>query len=416
MTTCKLSELIGPAFIPVHQAIKDGSCHRFVLAGGRGSLKSSFVSIEMLLLLISHPEIHGVVLRKVARTLRKSVFPQYNWAVEMLGLRDKFRATVEPMELCYLPTGQKILFCGGDDPGALKSLKPPFGYIGLLHFEEWDQFYGLEETRNIRQSVLRGGDLGWEFLSFNPPKNRRNFANRYILTSHPDELVHRSTYLSAPPQWLGQRFLQEAEQLKTQNPAAYRHEYLGEPGGTATTVFENLRLRPISDAELGEFDRIYNGLDWGYYPDPWAFNQMHFDAARRVLYIFAEKTMSRCGNRETANALRAMGITDEDVITADSAEKKSIQDYRDYGFDCRGARKGPGSVQYSHKWLQSLREIVIDPSRCPDTARECSEYEYERDRDGRVLGGYPDRNNHHIDAVRYALEPVWRRRGADYET
>ena len=111
MTTCKLSALIGPAFIPVHQSIKDGSCHRFVLAGGRGSLKSSFVSIEMLLLLISHPEIHGVVLRKVAHTLRKSVFPQYRWAAEMLGLKDKFRATVDPMELTYLPTGQKILFC-----------------------------------------------------------------------------------------------------------------------------------------------------------------------------------------------------------------------------------------------------------------------------------------------------------------
>ena len=126
--------------------------------------------------------------------------------------------------------------------------------------------------------------------------------------------------------------------------------------------------------------------------------------------------MTRCGNRETAQALREMGVTDEDVITADSAEKKSIRDYRDLGFDCRPARKGPGSVRYSHKWLQSLRAIVIDPARCPDTAREFSEYEYERDREGDVLEGYPDRNNHHIDAVRYALEPVWRRRGAEYET
>lgn len=416
MTTCKLSELIAPSFVPVHQAVKSGDYHRFVLSGGRGSGKSSFVSIEMLLLLISNPEIHGVVLRKVARTMRKTVLPQYVWAVERLGLREKFRMTVDPMELTYLPTGQKILFCGGDDPGALKSLKPPFGYIGLLHFEEWDQFCGLEETRNIRQSVLRGGEKGWEFLTFNPPKNRRNFANRYVLQAHPGEFLHHSTYETVPPGWLGRRFLEEAAQLKTQNPAAYAQEYLGQPGGTGTAVFENLRLRPISDGELGEFDRIYNGLDWGYYPDPWAFNQMHFDAARRILYIFSEKTMTRCGNRETAQALREMGITDEDVITADSAEKKSIRDYRDLGFDCRPARKGPGSVRYSHKWLQSLRAIVIDPARCPDTAREFSEYEYERDREGDVLEGYPDRNNHHIDAVRYALEPVWRRRGAEYET
>ena len=138
---------------------------------------------------------------------------------------------------------------------------------------------------------------------------------------------------------------------------------------------------------------------------------MHYDSARRTLYIFAEKTLYRAGNRETAEALYEMGITGADRITADSAEKKSISDYREDGLDCQGARKGPGSVEYSCKWLQSLKGIVIDPRRCPDTAREFYDYEYDRDREGRPLRGYPDRNNHHIDAVRYALEPVWRRRG-----
>ena len=413
MTTCKLSELIGPAFFPVHQGIRNGAYHRLVLAGGRGSLKSSFASIEMLLLLTANPELHGAVLRKVARTLRKSVFAQYQWAADRLGLGDKFRATVEPMELCYLPTGQKILFLGADEPGALKSVKVPFGYIGLLHFEEWDQFDGLEETRSIQQSLLRGGDKAWEFMTFNPPANRRSFANRYLLENRPDQLIHRSSYLDAPKQWLGARFLEDAAYLKETCPIAYRHEYLGEPGGQGGAVFENLSLSPISEEQLGEFDRIYNGLDWGYYPDPWAFNRMHYDSARRTLYIFAEKTLRRAGNRETYQALRDMGITGYDRITADSAEKKSIQDYRDMGLDCRGARKGPGSVEYSTRWLQSLHAIIIDPGRCPDTAREFMEYEYEKDRQGNVLSGYPDRNNHHIDAVRYALEPVWRREGAE---
>lgn len=413
MTICKLSELIGPAFFPVHQGIRSGDYHRLVLAGGRGSLKSSFASIEMLLLLTANPELHGAVLRKVARTLRKSVFAQYQWAADRLGLGDKFRATVEPMELCYLPTGQKILFLGADDPGALKSVKVPFGYIGLLHFEEWDQFDGLEETRSIQQSLLRGGDKAWEFMTFNPPANRRSFANRYLLENRPDQLIHRSSYLDAPKEWLGARFLEDAAYLKEHCPMAYRHEYLGEPGGQGGAVFENLSLSPISEEQLGEFDRIYNGLDWGYYPDPWAFNRMHYDSARRTLYIFAEKTLRRAGNRETYQALRDMGITGYDRITADSAEKKSIQDYRDMGLDCRGARKGPGSVEYSTRWLQSLHAIIIDPGRCPDTAREFMEYEYEKDRQGNVLSGYPDRNNHHIDAVRYALEPVWRREGAE---
>lgn len=109
--------------------------------------------------------------------------------------------------------------------------------------------------------------------------------------------------------------------------------------------------------------------------------------------------------------LSAAGVTPEDRITADSAEPKSVADYKNFGFFCRGAEKGPGSVEYSMKWLQSLVRIVIDPARCPDTWKEFAEYEYERTKDGELMSGYPDENNHHIDAVRYATEPIWKRRG-----
>lgn len=411
MTTCRLSEVIGPAYGGIHKAVKSGTYNQFILAGGRGSLKSSYVSAEVILQLIQHPDIHAVVLRKVANTLRKSVFAQYQWAIDKLGLSGKFLATVSPMELTYLPTGQKILFFGTDDPANLKSIKVPFGYIGILHFEEWDQFSGLEETRNIEQSVLRGGEIALEFKTFNPPKTRDNFANRYILQSKPGQLVHKSTYLQAPTDWLGPRFIADAEHLRETNYPAYEHEYLGVANGSGGQVFDNLEIRAITSAEIGGFDRIYNGIDWGYYPDPWAFNQMHYDAGRRILYIFGELTRRKAGNRETADALLEYGITGTDRITADSSEKKSVQDYREYGLDCRAALKGPGSVDYSHKWLQALTKIVIDPDRCPDTAAEFLNYEYDRDKSGEVISGYPDRNNHHIDAVRYAMESVWRKRG-----
>lgn len=402
---------MGPAYRDVHRAVKSGTYNQFVLAGGRGSLKSSYVSAEIILQLVQHPGIHAVVLRKVANTLRKSVFAQYQWAIDKLGLSGKFAATVSPMELTYLPTGQKILFFGTDDPSNLKSIKVPFGYIGILHFEEWDQFSGLEETRNIEQSVLRGGEIALEFKTFNPPKTRDNFANRYILQSKPGQLVHKSTYLQAPPDWLGPRFISDAEHLRDTNYPAYEHEYLGVANGSGGQVFDNLDIRVITQDEIGGFDRIYNGVDWGYYPDPWAFNQMHYDAGRRTLYIFGELTRRKAGNRETADALIEYGITGTDRITADSAEKKSVMDYREYGLDCRAAIKGPGSVDYSHKWLQALNKIVIDPDRCPDTAAEFLNYEYDRDKAGEVVSGYPDRNNHHIDAVRYAMESVWKRRG-----
>ena len=303
------------------------------------------------------------------------------------------------------------MFFGLDDPGKLKSIKVPFGYIGIAWFEELDQFDGPEQVRNVEQSLFRGGAYSMCFKSFNPPAMARNWANRYVLESKPGKLVHHSTYLTTPPEWLGPRFIDDAEHLKSVNETAYRHEYLGEVVGSGTQVFENLDIASISDYQIAQFDRILSGVDWGWYPDPFAFNRMHYDAGRKTLYIFDEVTKRRTSNRDTAELVKQR-IAPGELVTADSAEEKSCEDYRSYGIRCRGAEKGPGSVNYSMKWLQSLEHIIIDPERCPDTVKEFTEYEYERDdKTGDVLPGYPDLNNHHIDAVRYATNRIWKRRG-----
>lgn len=223
--------------------------------------------------------------------------------------------------------------------------------------------------------------------------------------------IHHSTYLQAPAAWLGPKFLAQAEYIKETQPTKYRHEYLGEVVGSGTQVFENLRLEPISQKTIRNFDTIENGVDWGWYPDPWAFNRCHYDAARKTLYIFDELTRLRTSNEETAKLVQQR-IESWESVTADSAEMKSCADYRAFGILCREAVKGPGSVNQSMKWLQGLAAIVIDPHRCPDTAKEFSEYEYEIGRDGTVLPGYVDADNHHIDAVRYAVNRIWMRRGA----
>ena len=115
----------------------------------------------------------------------------------------------------------------------------------------------------------------------------------------------------------------------------------------------------------------------------------------------------RATNRETAEELLRRGYTDA-VITCDSAEPKSVADYRSLGLNARAAVKGPGSVDYGMKWLQG-RKLVIDRRRTPEAWREFSTYEFERDREGNFVSGYPDRDNHLIDAVRYALERVFTR-------
>lgn len=411
MSEIKLSSLIGPAFYDMaHDVFRHGHTH-YDLSGGRGSLKSSCVSLLVPLLVIQNPGTHACVFRKVANTIRDSVYAQYIWAIGELGMADYWEAKVSPMELIYKPTGQKIMFRGADDPMKIKSIKVPFGYIAVTHFEEKDQFAGRAEIRTILQSTMRGGKTFWNFESYNPPISRDNWANLDSEEIRADRLCHKSTYLEAPPEWLGEQFLAEAEYVKSINERAYRHEYLGEATGNGSEVFENLEIRTITDEEISHFDRIHNGLDWGYFPDPWAFDRMHYDAAQRVLYIFDEAHANKLGNRETSDILLGKGLTREDRITADSAEPKSVADYNKFGLRCYGAEKGPGSVEYSMKWLQALTRIVIDPIRCPHTKKEFSSYEYERNKDGEIISGYPDMNNHHIDAVRYGTEPIWRKPG-----
>ena len=406
------ARLIAPSFAPVVFDIEDKLHKEYVLPGGRGSTKSSFFGLEVVNLIKKNPNMHALACRKVENTLRDSVYNQIKWAIDALDLNDEFNCKLSPLEIEYKPTGQRIYFRGCDDPTKIKSIKPPFGYIGILWLEELDQFAGPEQVRSIEQSAIRGGDEAYIFKSFNPPKTANNWANKYIKIPKENQFQLHSDYRNVPEKWLGKAFIEEAEHLKKVNPTAYEHEYLGIANGNGGNVFDNVEVREITDDEIKEFDRIYQAVDFGWYPDPWAFVKVHFDAARRILYIFDEHKANKKSNRETYEIMvNEHGITPNDKVTCDSAEPKSIEDYRSYGLFARAAIKGPGSVEYSMKWLQSLTKIVIDNKRCPESAQEFLDYEYERDKDGEVITGYPDKNNHFIDSTRYACNDIWRRRG-----
>lgn len=409
MSEIHLSDKIGPAFYSVARDIFHHGHTHYDFSGGRGSLKSSTVSIIVPLLLVGNPGTHALVLRKVANTIRDSVYAQYIWAIGELGMAAYWEAKVSPMELVYKPTGQKIMFRGADDPMKIKSIKVPFGYIAMTHFEEKDQFAGRAEIRNILQSTMRGGSVFWNFESYNPPISRDNWANKDSLEERADRMCHKSTYLQAPPEWLGEQFLAEAEHLKETDERAYQHEYLGIPVGTGGNVFENLELREITDKEIGSFDQIYQGVDWGWYPDPFAFIRLHYDRARETIYFIDEIYKNKLTNEESGGIIKGCGYGDA-YITCDSAEPKSTADYRALGLPAKEAIKGPGSVDYGMKWLQR-RKIVIDRRRTPNAYKEFVNYEYERNKDGDIISGYPDANNHLIDATRYALERISRRMG-----
>ena len=151
------------------------------------------------------------------------------------------------MQIVYKPTGQIIYFRGMDDPLKIKSIKVPFGYIGILWYEEFDQYAGEEAIRSVNQSALRGTDEKGEsktikFETFNPPATAQNWANRYVLQPRKGMTVLHTSHLDVPKEWLGQAFIDEAETLKELNPKAYENEYLGEVTGTGGNVFENLEI------------------------------------------------------------------------------------------------------------------------------------------------------------------------------
>ena len=407
MKKVRLSNIIAPHFWELHRDIKRHGHTYYWLEGGRGSTKSSGISVEIPQLLIMNPECHAVVLRKIGNTIKNSVYPQMQWGIDALGLTSKFRFKTSPHEITYKKTGQKILFFGVDDPQKIKSIKLPFGYVGIVWCEELDQFSGMEEIRNLNQSLLRGGPRFWEFCSFNPPKSQNNWVNEEKLFDDPDRLVHHSTYLGVPKEWLGDRFFEDAEKLKARNETAYRHEYLGEVTGTGGAVFENVEEMTMSDKLVRTFDRRYYGLDFGFAVDPLAFVAMYYDAKHEDLYIFDEIYQQKMTNGQAAELITTR--SNHGRILADSAEPKSIAEMAALGLRISGARKGPDSIDFGMKWLQGRNRIYIDKRRCPNTYKEFITYEYEHNKDGQFVSAYPDANNHSIDAVRYGLSEVMSR-------
>lgn len=416
MQNDKLHTMIAPAFLELHHKVLSEKYSHYWLKGGRGSSKSSFISLEIILGIMKNPMSNAVVLRKVGATIKDSVFEQLLWAIQKLGVIDLWEIKKTPPLLIFKPTGQKILFRGGDNPQKIKSVKLSNGYIRYVWFEEVDEFFGMEELRTINQSLLRGGEKFDVFYSYNPPKSSGHWVNSEVLNQklRPDTIVHHSDFRMVPLQWLGEQFVTEANALKKLRPEFYKHEYLGEVTGTGGEVFSNIVLREVSDNEINSFDKIHRGLDWGYGPDPLCYVALQYEKAKKRIIIFYEYYKYRARYDEIALVINRENTLFEAVV-ADSAEPRSNDELKERNVRITPAKKGPGSVEHGISWLQNLNEIVIDYKRCPNVAREFKGYELSRDANGGFKSGFPDFNNHSIDAVRYACEREMKRSGVSFD-
>lgn len=400
-----VADNVAPIFDNIFFDIMDHKYTHYVFKGGRGSTKSSFIALVIPILLMQNEDCHAVCMRKIGETLKDSVYSQILWGIEQLGVSHLFKATVKPMEITYIPTGQKILFRGLDKKEKIKGIKLPFGRIGIAWYEEWDQFSGMEEIRNVNQSLIRADGNNWLFYAFNPPISKNNWTNEEVTIDRDDRIVFSSTYKQVPRSWLGEQFWLEAEHLKKTKPLAYEHEYLGVATGTGGDVFNNVTIRTITDEEINSLDYIIYGIDFGFAVDPASWGKFAYH--NNKLYILDEIYEVGLSNKQLYDKIKDKGVNFE-PITADSAEPKSIAELKSYGLNVNKAKKGPDSRGFTYKFLQSLDEIIIDKNRTPNAAREFTGYEYDRNKDGQFISRYPDGNDHFLDCCRYATEHLAR--------
>ena len=421
---------IAPVYYDLHADIEQGAHTVYNLPGGRGSCKSSFVSLEIVngVMGDSTGRSNAIVFRLVAGTMRESVFSQIAWAIDSLGVTHLWKSRVSPMQYTYLPTGAQIIFRGLDDASKLKSIKPQRGTFKYIWFEEFAELPGPNFLRSVMQSVQRGGDNFTVFRSFNPPMSANNWANVYIQEPDARAITLLTDYTKIPREWLGEAFIYEAERLRDLNPQAYAHEYLGQPTGTGGEVFPNVEIREITDDEIKNMDYVYQGIDFGFAVDPACFMRVSYDAKHDTVYFLDEIFKRHCSNKELAKLIKDKGYDrtrpsvyysrmfgavagdERALIICDAAEPKSITDLHNEGLKCYACHKEPGCVEYRVKWLQH-RKIVIDPKRTPNAYREFVHYEYATDKDGNILAVLPDKDNHSIDAVAYALNNLIYRKG-----
>ena len=406
-TLISLSSLIPEPFHDIWRKSLDRDILHVVCKGGRGSGKSSNVAHGVVQLIMRYA-VNAVCIRKTDNTLEQSVYEQLKWAISEQKVTHLFKFNKSPLRITYLPRGNYIVFRGAQNPERIKSLKDSQFPFAIGWIEELAEFKTEDEVKTITNSLLRGeledGLFYKFFYTYNPPKRKQSWVNKKYETQFlpKNTYVHASTYLDNP--YIAKEFIEEAEATRERSERRYRWEYLGEVIGSGVVPFDNLEFVTITDEEYSNFDNIRSAVDFGYATDPLAFVRWHYDKKRNGIYAMDELYGQKISNRKLAQWLIERGYQSDEMY-ADSAEPKSIAELKEeHGIiRIKGVKKGADSVEYGEQWLDDLDFIRIDPQRTPNIAREFENIDYQVDRDGNPKPRLEDKDNHAIDATRYAL-------------
>lgn len=371
--------------------------------GSRGSKKSKTTALWFITNLIKYSDANLLVIRKTERTLKDSCFTDLKWAMNRLKVSHLFKCTLSPLEIVYLPTGQKILFRGLDDPLKITSITVEHGVLCWAWIEEAYEL--MEEASfDMLDESIRGevpdGLFKQLTITFNPWNDRHWLKARFFDREDPDILAMTTNYMCN--EWLDDADRRVFERMKVQNPKRYKVAGLGEWGVTDGVIFENWRVEDINIEAIKGLPKRH-GLDYGYTNDPTALFCGYIDVNERRLYVVDELYEYRMSNERLAEALHEKGVENEKII-ADSAEPKSNDRLRTLGIHrLQASKKGKDSIRNGIDFLQDF-EIIIDPA-CKNFINEISNYTWDEDKFGKKLNAPIDEYNHLMDAMRYACEP-----------
>ena len=400
--TVHLPDLVGGGYREFWQCRK-----RYrVLKGGKASKKSATTALWYIYHLMKYPLANLLVVRAVGNTHHDSTFAQLQWAIRRMHVTSLWKATEHPLSLEFRPTGQKILFRGFDDVDKLASATVPEGYLCWVWVEEASEIRSEHDFDKLDLSVPRG-QLPYPLfkqttITFNPWSEKHWLKARFFDHPDTDTAVFTTTYHCN--EFLDEVDRRRYERMKTAQPQLYRVAGLGEWGIADGLVFDNWEVAPFDPSALPScYTRVF-GLDYGYSNDPTAFIAAAADPVAKQLYIFDEHYGTRMLNGEIAAMIHRKGYAKE-RIRADAAEPKSNEELRRLGLSrLRAAVKGPDSVRSGIAALQEYH-ITVHP-KCVHTVAELSAYIWEKDADGRGLNRPVDRDNHLMDALRYAMTDV----------
>lgn len=375
-----------------------------VCKGSRASKKSKTTALWYIVNMMKHPKANLLVVRKSYRTLKDSCFTELRWAIHRLGVDEFWDFRLNPLEIIYKPTGQKIYFRGLDDPLKVTSITVDVGCLCWLWIEEAYEI-NKEADFDMLDESIRGqvpdGLFKQITITFNPWNERHWLKKRFFDVSDPDILAITTNYMCN--EWLDQADFAVFERMKKHNPRRYSVAGLGNWGIIDGVVYERWKEEAFSIADLPKDAKSAFGLDFGYTNDPSALFCGFVSLEQKRLYVWDELYKKGLSNKAIFDEIERMGYTKE-RIRADCAEPKSIDELKGLGIRrIEAAKKGKDSVNNGIQWIQDL-EIIIHP-RCVNFLTEISLYQWKKDKFGNSMNDPEDANNHLMDAMRYALEP-----------